>query len=67
MVCRIPGELAEKSCLVLGELVGGSTNVTDETQWEPLFKYLSSVSVGFLSSSAVFHSVAPVGSLTSLL
>jgi hypothetical protein len=41
MVCRIPGELAEKSCQVLGELVGGSTNVTDnEPQWDTLFKYL---------------------------
>jgi hypothetical protein len=38
MVCQIPGELAEKSCQVLGELVGGSANVTDNgSQSDPLF------------------------------
>jgi hypothetical protein len=38
MVCQIPGELAEKSCQVLGELIGGSANVTDNgSQWDPVF------------------------------
>jgi hypothetical protein len=36
MVCQIPRELAEKSCQVLGEMVGGSDNVTDNgSQWDP--------------------------------
>jgi hypothetical protein len=87
MVCQIPGELAEKSCQILGELIGGSTNVTDSgSQWDPLFVNLgkfirlggqepdgcrclliSSVSVDFLSSSLVFHSVVPVEFLANLL
>jgi len=29
MVCRIPGELVEKSCQVLGELAGRIANVAD--------------------------------------
>jgi hypothetical protein len=41
MVCQILGELAEKSCQVLRELVGGSANVTDNgSQWDVLFMYL---------------------------
>jgi hypothetical protein len=38
MVCQIPGELAEKPCQVLGELVGGSASLTDSvSQWDPIF------------------------------
>jgi len=41
MVCRIPDELAEKSCQVLGELVGRSANVANSgSQRDPLFMYL---------------------------
>jgi hypothetical protein len=41
VVCRIPDEMAEKSCEVLGELVGRSTNVADNgSQRNPLFMYL---------------------------
>jgi hypothetical protein len=35
MVCQIPSELAEKSYQVLGELVGGSANITDNgSHWD---------------------------------
>jgi len=41
MVCQIPSELAEKSCQVLGELVGRSANVADSgPQRNSLFMYL---------------------------
>jgi hypothetical protein len=50
MVCQIPSELAEKSCQVLGELVGGSANVTDNgCWWDPLFVNLGKfISLGGL-------------------
>ena len=41
MVCRIPDVMAEKSCQVLGELVGRSNTVTNNgSQRDPLSKDL---------------------------
>jgi len=41
MVCRISDELAEKSCQVLGVLVGRSASVANSgSQRDPLFTYL---------------------------
>jgi hypothetical protein len=41
VVCRIPNEMAEKSCQVLGELVGRSDTVTNNgSQRDPLSKDL---------------------------
>ena len=42
MVCRIPDEMAEKSCQVLGELVGRSNTVTNNgSQRDPLSRILT--------------------------
>jgi hypothetical protein len=86
MVCRIPSELTEKSCHVLGELVGAPMLLTLGLRGTPSlcifgspynlgglepaghsYLHISFVRVDFLSSSMVFHSIDPVGSLARLL